>query len=217
MKKIFLTLMALVAVMAVNAQIYGYSSTSVKSDKIQSDGNTTWFVRAGLNIMSADFDGEDSDNAFGYDINVGFQKPFTDLGFYWGMEMGLFSRGYTLEDSYDGCDESTYIGHSLSFSPVTLGFKYDINVLGGITLDAHAGAFISYTYGESSECDCGDIDEDEWFGGGDCLDYGCKVGIGAWWKNKYNLDFSYQRGFNDSWFEEDGHFSSFTVSLGYAF
>lgn len=219
MKKIFLTLMALVAVLAVNAQIYGYSSTAVKSNKIQkSDSNTTWFVRTGLNFMSAEYDGEDADNKLGYDINVGFQKPFTDLGFYWGMELGLASRGYELEnDFYDDCSGYEYMGHLIQLSPVTVGFKYDINVLGGITIDAHAGAFVNYTYGEFGECECGDIDEEDWFSGADCLDYGYKLGIGVWWKNKYNLDFSYQRGLNDAWFEDDGNFKSFTVSLGYAF
>ncbi len=223
MKKICLTLMALVAVLAVNAQIYGYSSTSVNFEKVKSDSNTTFFVRAGLSTMSAEVDGEGADNKLGYDINFGFQKPFTNLGFYWGMEFGLDSRGFDLDINsypyqYGYCENVTYMGHSFSFSPATLGYKYDINVLGGLTLDAHLGVFMSYSYVQTIECDCGEVDDDKVFGGADSFDYGCKVGLGVWWKN-FNLDCSYKRGFNDvNNFDGDmADFNSLTLSVGYAF
>lgn len=220
MKRYFSLLIAFAAVLAVNAQIYSYESTAVKHQIEKSTSETTWYVRAGLSSMSADVD--DADSKLGYDISVGFHRPFTNAGFYWGMELALASQGcsidntYKFENFYRGCEDE-YMGHLIRFSPVTVGYKYDINVLGGITLDAHLGAFVSYTYGHTYDCSEGDELDDEWFDfHSRSLDYGLRSGIGVWWK-KFNFDVSYQSGFNDNLTEGEGCFDALTFSLGYAF
>lgn len=224
MKRFFSLIIAFAAALAVNAQIYSYESTAVKHQIEKSTSETTWYVRAGLSSMSADI--EDADSKLGYDISVGFQKPFTNAGFYWGMELALASQGCKIDNTYKyydkyyeyigGCEDE-YMGHLIRFSPVTLGYKYDINVLGGITLDAHLGAFVSYTYGHTYDCSEGDEIDDEWFDfRSKSLDYGLRGGIGVWWK-KFNFDVSYQSGINDKLMEGEGCFDALTFSLGYAF
>lgn len=222
MKKFFSFLIVLVAALTANAQIYSYETTAMKVDKIRNNTNTTWYIRAGLsnNTLSSTPSGFDPDSKLGYEISAGFQKPFTNLGFYWGMELGLGSQGYEYEDKIEDY-KMTDMGHVVRYSPITLGFKYDISAL-DITLDAHVGGFISYTYGGEFELQEGDYDvsEDHWEFNGDYFDYGMKLGLGAWWK-KFNLDFSYQRGFTSQWLDEgdfeDSYYSSFIISLGYAF
>lgn len=224
MKRFFSLIIAFAAALAVNAQIYSYESTAVKHQIEKSTSETTWYVRAGLSSMSADI--EDADSKLGYDISVGFQKPFTNAGFYWGMELALASQGCKIDNTYIyynkyyeyiGGGEDEYMGHLIRFSPVTLGYKYDINVLGGITLDAHLGAFVSYTYGHTYDCSEGDEIDDEWFDfRSKSLDYGLRGGIGVWWK-KFNFDVSYQSGINDKLMEGEGCFDALTFSLGYAF
>lgn len=224
MKKIISLFTAFIAVLAVNAQIYSYETTAIKHQVEKSTSETTWYVRAGLSNMSADID--DADSKLGYDISVGFQKPFTNAGFYWGMEWALASQGVKVDDTYyyedyynsyyGGCEDE-YMGHLIRFSPATVGYKYDINVLGGITLDAHLGAFVSYTYGHVYDCSEGNEIDDEWFDfHSSSLDYGLRGGIGVWWK-KFNFDVSYQSGFNDKLMEGEGCFDALTLSLGYAF
>lgn len=54
----------------------------------------TWYLRAGMSVNNVAGANEFTDNGegrsigskLGYDIAIGFQKPFQDGGFYWGME-----------------------------------------------------------------------------------------------------------------------------------
>lgn len=48
-------------------------------------------------------------------------------------------------------------------------------------------------------------------------DAGLKVGVGVWYNNKYNADFTYQRGFFTHHEDVDGGTSNFWFRLGYAF
>lgn len=234
MKRYFSLLIAFAAVLAVNAQIYSYESTAIEHHIEKSKSETTWYVRAGLSSMSVE-DCEScgsTDSKLGYEVSVGFQKPFTNLGFYWGMEAGLGSQGYEAEEGneYYGSKEEDF-GHAIRFSPITVGYKYDISAW-DIAIDAHFGAFASYTFG-------GEMEWEEWYSNGndyygyetysysdsdsywgdtdgEGFDIGMKIGLGVWYK-KFNLDFSFQRGFMEQYHDGDAYNKAFCVSLGYAF
>ena len=80
------------------AQIVSSRSAIVKTEKQAS--STQWFLRAGLNIMNFSGDGaEGADSNIGYNATFGYQKPLGSTGGYWGMEFGLGSRGFKVDDT----------------------------------------------------------------------------------------------------------------------
>ena len=89
---------ALLLCVGTQAQIVSSRSAIVKTEKQAS--STQWFLRAGLNIMNFSGDGaEGADSNIGYNATFGYQKPLGSTGGYWGMEFGLGSRGFKVEDN----------------------------------------------------------------------------------------------------------------------
>ena len=94
MKKILL-LFAMVSFVCtgIQAQIVSSRSVGIESTP-QRPSETMWFLRGGLNMTGFAGDGADGlDRKASYSIAIGFQKPITDIGAYWGMDFGLNSRG----------------------------------------------------------------------------------------------------------------------------
>jgi hypothetical protein len=129
---------------------------------------------------------------------------------YWGMELGLGSRGASAsgEYIYDDGEEFEKVKEHIAtwnakFSPFTIGYKYALNET--IKLDAHLGGFVSYDFAgsgkadwttskedpETDKCDFSEIKDDYYF---ECFDAGVQFGVGVWYKN-FNFDITYQRGF----------------------
>lgn len=184
--------------------------------------NTQWIVRGGLNFMNvvgstymSEYGGR-----VGYDLSVSFQKPIADFGLFWGMDMGLSSRGY-------GCKEKDYedkyIMHNLKYAPFTFGYEYQITK--DLTLDAHTSIYMSIDYAGKNKWRDLYGDDQSWdsesmkdFEDYMPFDMGFQWGIGLWWK-QFNLDLMYQRGFIN-WTTESGYSwyaSNFMLRLGYAF
>lgn len=202
MKKLF-TLIAL-----------GFAAlTGLQAQRASSE--TEWIGRVGLNIMNAA--GKDSkglSNKIGYDLSAAFNKPIGTSGLYWGMDLGLGSRGYSAEE---GDYEFKHIAHNIRWSPFMLGYKYAI--ADDWKLDGHIGAFASFDYAgkekeewedESDEWKIGDWDDYHRF------DAGLTVGIGVWY-DRFNLDFTYQRGFVETWKDTKLYQSNFRLALGIVF
>ena len=98
MKKVLSMVAALLLCVGTQAQIVSSRSAIVKTEKQAS--STQWFLRAGLNIMNFSGDGaEGADSNIGYNATFGYQKPLGSTGGYWGMEFGLGSRGFKVEDT----------------------------------------------------------------------------------------------------------------------
>ena len=98
MKKVLSMIAALLLCVGTQAQIVSSRSAIVKTEKQAS--STQWFLRAGLNIMNFSGDGaEGADSNIGYNATFGYQKPLGSTGGYWGMEFGLGSRGFKVEDT----------------------------------------------------------------------------------------------------------------------
>lgn len=223
MKKFLLVLCVVIASISANAQIV--TSRTMAKSKGQS---TTWVLRAGLSLNNAaggngaiEPDEEDSDYKWtsslgpraGMDLSLGFQKPIKSSGLYWGMELGIGTRGASLkgteiEKDYYGEthideDKDNFLSWNVKYSPFQLGYKYTLTQ--DIKIDGHLGIYASYDFagkgvskfycsnrGESEESsDLSEIRDDYDF---NCFDAGLQLGIGLWWKN-LNFDITWQRGF----------------------
>lgn len=208
MKKILIMAMALVAVASTaNAQLVKSRTFAEKKS------STVWFVRAGLSINNAagagvgEFKKEAESNYgsvsvganCGYDVSVGFQKGIGQNGIYWGMELGVGTRGGKYKAEGGGEEEKAGIlTHNVKYSPFTFGYKYSLT--DDIQFDGHIGAYASYDFAGKAKTKWTGYDnsEDEETIGNietfQSLDAGMQIGVGVWYK-KLNFDITYQRGF----------------------
>lgn len=213
MKKIALLLTALVMCVAAQAQVRT-SRTFVKQK-----ANMEWIVRAGLNINHlAGFDvveGTKVGSRAGFDVDFGFNRYFNNSNLYWGMELGLNSRGGSVGD-----DEAKFkfAGYNVKYSPFTIGYKFP--VADGIKIDPHFGVYASYDFATSVKFDNGDesIDVKDYMDFDNKYDVGIQIGAGVWYK-RFNLDLMYVRGFINTYddYIEGGKTSNFEIRLGVAF
>lgn len=212
MKKSFLFLCTMLCSLAMNAQLVSSHSASLTRTP-KAPSRTTWMVRLG--VGSNTFTGDDYkklDSKVGYFFGFEFNKSIRQRGAYWGMDFDLTSRGYAVEDYYK------YTAHTFQWSPFIFGWKISIPN-SKFSIDPHIGVYIaadyagkfSYEEKKLGDLKIGDID------GYQRVDAGLKIGIGAWYNNKYNIDFTYQRGFVANAEEADGGASNFMFRLGYAF
>lgn len=250
MKKILSFAMAAMLSLPMFGQIV--RSTTFNPEKQK----TTWYARIGLsaNNLTGDAlsefkneaDPEDGEKygfrpTVGYDIDFGFRKNFGKTNLYWGMEVGLGTRGgkffYDEEDGDDWEKESCKINaYTFKFSPFTIGYMYSIN--DKIRVDGHFGIYASVdmagSYSEhfesSYDYDDGDGNGGSWGYNEYCtmnrFDAGIQLGIGVWYGH-FNLNFTWQRGFatftdefpwGDSIEGDKGYqTSNAIISLGYEF
>lgn len=208
MKK--LLLMAVTAFMAVSASSQVMTSYSYTSSKTP----TLWYARLGVSFnnvagagdfVEAEMEGDGSSSLgcrAGMDIDFGFQRPMGNFGLYWGMELGIGTRGGAVKYDYDdgGYEKGHITTWNVKYSPFTFGYKY--SVTDDIKLDVHLGAYVSYDFSGKAvwswdedgeeETPISDLKDSEW--DFQPFDAGIQFGIGVWWK-RFNLDFTYQRGF----------------------
>lgn len=213
MKK-FLTVVAFILTLSIAAQAQSTIVSSRTVDISKEKSATQWILRTGLNVAGlSGKDAEGSGSKTAYDVAISFQKPLSDFGMFWGMELGLGSRGFSYKD---GEEEDNLLSHNVRFSPFTFGYAY--NFTDQIKADVRLGGFASFDYtgtykkdsGYEGEYNISDFDDYQRF------DAGINFGIGVWY-NHFNLDFSYQRGFmgmaeNTKWYT-----NNFMIRVGYAF
>lgn len=210
-KSLLLFVMLLFVCSGMRAQIVSSRSVGMASQP-ERPSEIMWYLRAGLNMsgfVGDDVDGLDRKTA--YSLTYGFQKPIGSLGAYWGMDFGLGSRGYKL-------DELSLLAHNIQVSPFTFGWKYE--VVDNLSIDGHVGAFLGCDYmgkikydGESLSM--GDWEDElglEW----NRFDAGMNIGFGLWY-DRFNLDFTFQRGFVGVMSDTKAYTSNLMLRLGVAF
>ena len=222
MKKcLIVAALALFSVAGMQAQIVSSRSVNVKTTEVKKPKTTTWMVRGGMNVGKFVGDGaDDTDSKIGYDVAFSFQKPIKDAGLFWGMEFALGTRGYSIKEDggYGEGEDFKQMSHAFRWSPFTLGYRYDIN--DKFAVDAHLGAFVSVDYAGKikwgdDDLSIGDWDqwyEDDW----NRFDAGMALGFGVWY-DRFNLDFTWQRGFVDAISDWDVYSSNLMLRLGVAF
>jgi len=171
----------------------------------KSDSRTEWILRAGVsfnNIAGSDVNGVSSKT--GFDVDFGFNKYFGESNLYWGMELGVGTRGASFEwEDYDGTiyDEG-FTSYNVKYSPFTIGYKFPVTE--AIKIDPHVGGYLSYDFSTTNDVS---LEND--------FDAGIQAGVGVWY-GRVNLDFMYQRGFINM-LEDGGKTSNFLIRVGYAF
>jgi len=203
----------------------------------QQGRKTEWFVRLGLSCNNLTGDamgvykdyikddmneselepGDEESAGFGtranFDLMFGFNKYFGKTDLYWGMELGLGTRGgsfrgyrkYVYEDyTYEGEDKCYINTYNVKYVPFTIGYKFPVT--DKIKIDAHLGIFASFDF-------AGAYTEDEWSKNDEGketykeshslsegyidiyrFDAGLQLGLGVWF-GRFNLNFNWQRGF----------------------
>lgn len=231
-------LCALTITVSFNTQAKGFSDI-LQLPEFQS-GKTIWIVRAGVGqcgVTGSNTETQEllwSNNGWkgefkkgmGYDVTFGFSKSFGNHPLYWGMELGMMTRGYKTSSSWERSGSSAISGgydyhgkfqedellcHTVKLSPFTIGYRYTF--LGKMAADVHLGAYASYDiagkftseytdhqwstskYGNTnkktttpSEAKIKDMDHMRRY------DAGFNLGAGLWF-GKFNIDFTWQRGF----------------------
>lgn len=209
MKKLILTVIA--AMLATGA--YAQLRTSRTFSKVNS--RTEWIIRAGVSVdkISMPSDADDYVSVgtkAAAAVDFGFNKYFGASDLYWGMELGLGSRGFSMTEEYeDEKYKADLTSYNIKYTPFEIGYKFPVTDI--IKIDAHAGAFLSYDISTSTSSGV-DVDKND-------FDYGTQFGAGVWY-NRFNLDLSYQLGFNDMFDDSEvayGKTRNFVIRIGYRF
>ncbi len=236
MKKFFVMLAVALMTASASAQVVT-SRTYVKSKRA-----TIWYARLGVSFdnvaggndvfspSNVNAIGEDAEYSIGskagMDVDFGFQRPIGNSGIYWGMELGIGTRGASMKAEFeDGENKAHIMTWNAKYSPFTIGYKYALT--DDWKLDAHLGAYVSYDFAGGTKYSWGGDDPDEKLSFSEikdeawdfqCLDAGMQIGVGAWWK-KVNLDLTYQRGFITAAKVAgcDLYSSNIMIRVGYAF
>lgn len=174
---------------------------SSESESRATERQRHWYLRIGPNFMNmTGSNADDFGGKLGYDFVAGWQTNIGKSAFYYAVELGLGSRGFTCtSDGYfdDRYNEKRYqykdgehlMTHNVHVSPFNFGYRLGLS--GKLKLDAHVGAFYSYDY-KGYENIRGE--RLSWRGENSGNDVGLRLGVGAWY-GRYNLDLTWQRGF----------------------
>lgn len=226
MKKAFITLLIIMTGVCAQAQLRTSRTFVHQKSKME------WTVRAGVSFdrltgyVEGDLRGmgdPDVGGKTGFAVDFGFNKFFKNSNLYWGMELGIDTRGTSFSKKDDKYDmEMSGLFYNLKWSPFTIGYK--VPVMDNIKVDPHIGLFASYDFATSANEYNGDkIDYTE-----NKLDAGLQFGVGVWY-GRFNLDLMYQVGFvpanvyyyrnyyADCRYIDGGKTSNFLIRLGISF
>ena len=260
MKKIiFIFVSFVVAIISIDAKAEG----NIFDLPDFNSGKTVWMVKAGVNFNSAVGDWKDSQkeswektyknlpltatfpSQAGFNVSIIFNKSFGHNPLYWGMELGIGTRGYQANAEWYKSTISSGWGdeiahrvkqnitlntYNIEYHPFIIGYKYEF--LRRMAVDAHVSAFVSFDFAGNEKIYNYDYQlssnvprekestNDIKIGDIDKyqrLDAGINIGVG-YWLGHFNIDFSWQRGFINM-YDVDDKFNaqSFKLKLGYAF
>ncbi|MFI3332892.1 MAG: outer membrane beta-barrel protein [Rikenellaceae bacterium] len=171
------------------------------------------YIKAGLNLATISGVGENYDfnknnMQVGYYVGAGFTGAVI-YDFYWGMELGLSTRGFGGEHEFPeyGQDKNDFeylYSHNVELVPIFVGYKYKLS--DKITLDTHFGMYLSYDYyGEYTYEDNFDSRDSKYYSLSEYanendmsykrFDLGIKYGVGVWFNNRVNLGVELKNGF----------------------
>ena len=138
-------------------------------------GKIVWIARAGIGFdcasgsnidtQKAQWDYADWNGSFkasiGFDFTAGFNKSFGNSPLYWGMELGIGTRGYKtsaeweksntsqisgalIRDYHRKTQENTLTTYNARISPFIIGYKYTFKER--MAADIHLGVYGSYDF-----------------------------------------------------------------------
>lgn len=237
MKKLILPLVML----AMSLSSFGQIVRSTTFTKTKEHKRTDWYVRLGMSCNNLTGDAvsefnsknkEAMDNldpdveakaGFGtrvnFDLMFGFNRFFGKTDLYWGMELGLGTRGgsyrywyknpnFRNDETREMEDKCHVTSYGVKWVPFQIGYQYPVTEK--IKVDAHLGIWVEYdfagTYTEDGykKINGEEIDDDDDriqslnfkddYVDGVSIDGGLQLGAGVWF-GRFNLNFTWQRGF----------------------
>ncbi len=146
-------------------------------------GKTVWIVRAGVGFNGVTGDRKDVQQrqwsadgwsgefkcVTGYDFSFGFNKSFGGSHIFWGMDLALGMRGYTMEAKKYTTADNAQMGaynhrnrqqiysikaYTVRLTPITVGYRYSF--LKRMAAEVHLGGFVSYDF--AGNCNYDNID-----------------------------------------------------------
>lgn len=227
MKRILSLICVACIATGIHAQLVTSTSQSITKTeevKVKKEKNKTWMLRAGIgtNNLAGDLE---VDSKVGYFVGLEFNKQLgsgSNIGnAYWGMDFAFHSRGFKEEDDgYNYSYECKLTFHTFQWSPFIFGYKF--NVTNDFSIDPHIGVYALFDMAgkakiteewdgekEKYEEKIGDMDDVNRF------DVGLKIGVGFWFKDRYSIDLTYQRGFINAFdyeVEYDEYYDYYDIS-----
>lgn len=142
MKKLFTLAATLLIAVTASAQIVSSSSRSILVDDTPVKKSTYTYLKVGVAINSFNVAGAAKGavtSNIGYSWSYGFQRFFGPKGLYWGMEIGMGTRGGNIKAA-----DYNLLTHNFKAVPFQLGFSFDIAK--HLALDIHVGVPLSIDY-----------------------------------------------------------------------
>lgn len=167
-----------------------------------------------------------------YDVAAGFNHYIGKSNFYWGMYLGLGTRGASSEficinetNNQKAYLKSTLNTYNIKFIPAEFGYRLPLT--NTICLDVHAGVYGLFDIFGSNTVKTKEFNSREQkeknniYDDSSICQSGCglQIGGGIWYK-RFNLNFTWQRGlvkFIESTNDKNFKSSNAIVSFGYAF
>lgn len=220
MKKVLF--IALVALMGLSASAQVRTSRTL----MKRTNPAVWYVRTGMALWTPNgmdqYDKEQGWSAsgkVGFDLDFGFNKPIGRKGVYWGMDLGLMTRGTNASYTFKYVDskeiyKGSVSGWAVKLTPFSMGYKYALAE--DVKIDLHAGLFAMVQVSQKKEPDSSYFDDLEFQDDNAGLDGGLQIGAGVWYK-KFNVDLSYQAGFVPVILEPEMKLGALLLRVGYAF
>lgn len=208
-------IMAIAFPVIANAQVYQSKSyvkktTVTKDQEINPWKKCQWYGKIGarLPIISS---GTDVDAHVGADLDFGFKLRMGRHGWYWGMDLGLYTGGLKLRDcdpeDFDFPISKTFFGARLGLT--NLGWRAKFN---DVILDLHAGLAAELNTDPAIESD------DHWFAneciGNIIIPWGVQVSY-----KKFLIDLTMMSSTLpkiDTYYDSI-NYNNFLVSVGYLF
>lgn len=96
MKKFILMALAVIVSSTASAQIVSSTSQEITTTQVvKAPSKVVRYFQGSLGFINmSGSDADDIENKIGFDLLYGFEKPFSNVGIWWGMEIGVgTSRG----------------------------------------------------------------------------------------------------------------------------
>lgn len=220
MRKLLLSIAALVCTVSVSAQRASSSSSSFFSTE-KAEQPITFGVRGGVNFAGmSGSDADDLDGRVGFNFGVNVDIPLLQSLY---LQTGLYAtqKGWKYEETYyDEKYEETANPLYLEV-PVLASYRY--NFSDAVQLQFNVGPY--FAYGVAGKFKVSDSEEEEkfdYFGddddqlGGKRFDVGLQVGTGVTIK-KFFVGCAYEFGFAKAIEDSNAKNTNFMVNVGYNF
>lgn len=214
-KYLLIIIMAIAFPVIANAQVYQSKSyvkktTVTKDEVINPWKKCQWYGKIGARLPIFTYDSDMAAHV-GADIDFGFKLRMGRHGWYWGMDLALYTGGLKLRDcdqeDFDFPISKTFVGGRLGLT--NFGWRARFN---DVILDLHAGLALEVNSAPNIES------EYHWFAQEEAANVIIPWGVQVSYK-KFLLDLTYMSAMMSKIDYQYGsiNYNNFLISVGYLF